>query len=228
MKAKRKGNHLLRPLRAWSRLALALAGLLWVAGTAWAAAWVDMPEITVNRNDADPMFVVYMNITEEPVEVMGIAFNLQVEDGGSAAGGAVEGPAIKAVDILTGTVFEGNSNGLSGTGSIVPQVYEEGTITVEGTITLAPGLWKVATVTLDTTGFSSGTYRLTLDTRNGPTRYTTLEGDYLPALHDGSVTIVPEPAFWGWASGGGLLLLAGVRRIRRRIRRPDGSATGSP
>jgi len=98
------------------------------------------------------------------------------------------------VNIFKGTVFEFNNNGESGSGLIVPQVYEQGTLTSSGVVSIPSGFSKIATVTLNTIGFNEGTYYLTLNTRNGVTKYTTTTGEYFPTLIDGGVTIAPFEA----------------------------------
>ena len=80
----------------------------------------------------------------------GVEFFLQVADGGPEGGGSVDGPAITDVDILAGTIFDGNSTGEAGGGQLVRQFWQSGTTTDSGTV-IANGL--LATATIDTTGF---------------------------------------------------------------------------
>ena len=206
----------------WSGPARRVVGLAWLAmglgmlpGSLWAALVMDMPEMTLPAHQAGLSFEMWVQNDGAALEVTGIGFNIQVADGGPLAGGSISGPAITGVDIFTGTIFTANNNGLSGTGSIVPQVYERGTLTLAGPVSVPNGWSKVATVTLDTSGFSGGTFSLTLDTRNGPTKYTTMAGEYYPTLIDGSVTLVavPEPDGWGWIGGMALLAYAGLRKV---------------
>jgi hypothetical protein len=206
-------------------LALLLGCLALAPGPLRAAIFIDLPEITLLPNTAGQSLDVYVQNSGAPVQVTGIGLNIQVADGGPAAGGRISGPSIASVDIFTDTVFESNNNGLSGTGSIVPQVYERGTLTLSGTVSLPNGLSKIATVTLDTTAFSSGTFALTLDTLNGPTKYTTSDNDLFPTLIDGSVTVtgaaVPDdlPGVWVFATVVTLLVLAG--RPKAWVNRPS-------
>ncbi|HNQ87785.1 MAG TPA: hypothetical protein PKM73_04030 [Verrucomicrobiota bacterium] len=100
--------------------------------------------------------------------VQGLNLNAQVADGGVAAGGQIAGPSVTAVDLITGTVFEGNAIGPDDPGS-VPQLAMRTLTTASGTV-VAEGL--LATLTIDTTGFTSGVYRLALGaTANGPTDF---------------------------------------------------------
>lgn len=186
---------------------------------------IDLPEIGMLPNQANQTFDVYLGDVNGAVLVNGIAFNIQVADGGpEVPGGTTRGPAITAVDLFTGTVFAApHNNGNSGSGQIVPQVYERGTMTewtADGlaTASLQSG-FKVATVTLDTTGMNSGTFELTLNTLNGPTKYTTLGEDLYPALFDGSVTIVPEPRVYGFAMSAALVAFSAFRAVRGSSRR---------
>lgn len=85
------------------------------------------------------------------VQVDGIDFFLQVADGGTEAGGLIDGPAITDADIFTGTIFGSNNTGDAGDGSLAPQFWQSGTTTIDPTTVTANGL--LATVTIDTTGF---------------------------------------------------------------------------
>jgi hypothetical protein len=191
--------------------------LVWMPGALKGSIWIDLPETTILADTAGQIFEVWVqNDGSASIEVTGIGFNVQVSDGGPPAGGSITGPAITSVDIFTGTAFASNNNGPSGTGSIVPQVYERGTLTDSGTVTLPTGLSKMATVVMDTTGFKTGTFSLTLDTRNGPAKFTTMAGDLYPGLIDGSVTLVPEPVSGICCIGAILLVYAGMRGNRRR------------
>lgn len=181
-----------------AEIVLHALGIGWLTGMAipmQADVCIDVPEIGLLPNTPSQRFDVHLWNGGEPIPVIGIGFNIQVADGGPLLGGKTNGPAITSVDIFTGTVFASNNNGLSGSGSIAPQLYERGTLTRSNTVSLPAGLSKVATVVLDTTGFSAGTYSLTLSTRNGRTKYPSLDDDVFPALLDGSVTLGSAPSF---------------------------------
>ena len=202
-------KHLLANCRRRTVVAVTLAGLLTGAASLSAQVFqIDLPEIDMLPDTPGQTFDVFIQNGGAPVQVTGIGFNVQVADGGPPAGGVTAGPSITAVDIFTGTIFASpNNNGPGGAGQIVPQVYERGTLTPSGTVSIPTGFSKIATVTLDTSGFSSGIFSLTLDTVNGLTKYTTLSGDSFPALINGSVA-VPEPS--AYAATFGLLCLAGA------------------
>lgn len=146
-------------------------------------------------------------------EVQGVNFNIQVGDGGPEAGRSDDGPVITAVDLFTGTIFEGNNTGLgSGAGVLVPQVAFFSTTTASGTVT-ADGL--LATVTIDTTGFfpEDGPFGLVLSqTLNNPTNFGTVS----PEITDGQIVIVPEPGTLALFGLAGVALLHRSRRVDRR------------
>ena len=179
---------------------------------------VDLEDLSLLPNRPGQSFDLFVQNNGEAFPVTGIGFNLQVADGGPEAGGSIDAPGISSVDIFSGTPFESNNNGTSGSGSIRPQIFELGTLTDAGTVDIPTGKSKLATVVFDTTGFSSGTFTYTMDTRNGPFKYTTPAGDFFPALGDGNLTVVPEPSEYFAAFGLVCLAWAAIsRKLRRRI-----------
>lgn len=92
------------------------------------------------------------------VAVSGLDFNVEIAAGGTVNGGTA-GPAITAVNLVTGTIFGGNNSGQQNFTSNSPQVYEGGIATTSGTVN-ATGL--LATLTIDTTGFQGNTFSLKL------------------------------------------------------------------
>jgi len=151
---------------------------------------------------ATPMIVVgqhdlLANTADQPVrimvsgadEVQGLNFRAQVADGGTHPdiGGSIEGPRITDVDLVSGTIFDGNTMGQSDVLSL-PQISVQAATTSAGTV-MAEGL--LATVTLDTTGFFEGTFGFSLaDTRDGATDFAGIP----IGITDGSIRIVPEPS----------------------------------
>ncbi|NJL30124.1 MAG: hypothetical protein HC898_00015 [Phycisphaerales bacterium] len=144
--------------------------------------------------------------------VQGLNFNIQIADGGPAAGGSILGPSITAVDILTGTIFAANNTGNpQGNGILVPQVAFYSTTTASGSVA-AQGL--LASVTLDTTGFFAGTFDLILsNTINSSTNFASMNPALSPTIIDGSITLVPEPMSLMIVIGAGLMMQG--RRSRR-------------
>ena len=178
---------------------------------------VVLPDLTLLPNTPGQSFDIFVqNNGAEAFSVTGIGFNLQVADGGpELPGRSIDGPAISSVDIFSGTPFESNNNGLSG-GSISPQIFERGTLTLAGTVEIATGSSKLATVVFDTTGFSSGTFTYTMDTWNGPLKYTTTSGDVFPGLLDGNLAVIPEPSEYAAAFGLACLGWVAISRTFRR------------
>ena len=119
--------------------------------------------------------------------VQGADVEVQIADGGPAAGGKVSGPKITHVDVLTNTIFAKNNNGQAGVGSIVPQVFEATTLTASGTV---KALGLLATITVDTTGFTGGVFPLLLTgTLNGNTDFTLIPAN----VSNGTITLLPPP-----------------------------------
>jgi len=128
--------------------------------------------------------------------VYGVNFYIQVADGGPEAGGSIDGPILQDLDIITGTIFEPDNTGeydQDGPGSpdAVPQ-WEGHETTVTGlTPVSADGL--LGTVTIDTTGFTNGSWALKMsDTVNGPASFSVTP----ISITDGRINVgqIPEPA----------------------------------
>ncbi|MBN2475541.1 MAG: PEP-CTERM sorting domain-containing protein [Pirellulales bacterium] len=148
--------------------------------------------------------------------IAGAVIEIQVGDGGPAAGGTTAGPRIVAVDVVSSggvsdlpgnpeRVFSQHPNtGNVGPGAIVPQVASVGTTLGESSPGVpAPGFVAnglLCTITLDTTGFTvdDGPWDLILSqTLNGATVLNEDTPEALPiplTVADGSIVIVPEPA----------------------------------
>jgi hypothetical protein len=183
---------------------------------------IDLPDLLLQPNTAGQSFDLFVENQGGNFPVTGIRVELLVGDGGTEAGGTIEGPSISEVDVITGTIFATpNNNGAGGAGSVVPQLFERSTLTPSGTVNVPAGSSKFATVTFDTTGFGPGTtVNYTLDTGaafNGPTLYHTQTGDYQPTLLDGTLTVIPEPSHCAAAFGGACLVWAAARRRKTRV-----------
>ena len=150
------------------------------------------------------------NTAAELLATLGIQFNIQIGDG------SVTAPLITGVDILTGTIFQNNNTTPSG-GQDGDNTWrwEIGTTAATSPYPSVPtGYSTVATVTFDTTGFSSGTWDLSLTTPQGSTAYidtNTPVGPLPMTITDGTLTVlpVPEPINAALPIFGGLVVLAG-------------------
>ena len=132
-------------------------------------------------------------------DVQGVNFRIQVADGGThpEVGGSIDGPVITDIDLMTGTIFDGNHTGQNSLLSF-PQVSVQSITTETGTV---PANGLLATVTFDTTGFSDGEFNLHIgDTRDGATDFAGIPVNIM----DGSLRVVPEP------TGIAMLLTAAV------------------
>ena len=177
-----------------------LAGLAVVlfASVAWAELLIDVGNHPLLPGTAGQTITI--DITGGDAVGGGTIF-LQVADGGPEAIPylppgtivGIDGPDITAVDILTGTIFDGNNLGDFG-GTVVPQAWQSLTYTQAGTAVDGDGL--LATVTLDTTGFTSGSWDLSMGSLLGQTEFGGVPLRITPGTifipTDGE--IIPEPA----------------------------------
>ncbi|HUT58008.1 MAG TPA: hypothetical protein VNA25_09190 [Phycisphaerae bacterium] len=135
-------------------------------------------------------------------QVNGLQFNLQVADGGPENGGSIDGPVITNVDILTGTIFDGNNWGDLGWGPIPgpgpAQLWESWTLTASDTV---PAAGLLAKVTFDTTGFFDA---ISWDLWMKPTlngKSMLFSPDPIDVvIYNGSITLGPTPQSWSNAS----------------------------
>lgn len=153
-----------------------------------------------------------------PIEVGALEFAIQVADGGPAAGGFMPGPVLHAVDLLTGTMFEGKSFGgqfPSSDNTAQQQFWNVLSLTAE----LPSGSGqRLARVAFDTTGFSEGAWTLSLAGMSfAQTRLLDWEGNPIDVtIQNGTLAVVPEPVACAWM--GGLLLGVAGWRFRRRLK----------
>jgi hypothetical protein len=127
-------------------------------------------------------------------DVAGLNFNLQVEDAGAAFGGSRSGPAITSVDLVNGTIFDGNHEAVQVLTNAPQLVIHNITVasSVPNNAVAATGL--LAIVTIDTTGFTNGVFSLRMgDTLNGLSDFA----GQSTAIYEGRLTIEdsePPPA----------------------------------
>ena len=149
---------------------------------------------TINAGD----LIIALNSAGETVcvdvtggdAVQGLEFNILV-------GGGTTGPTITDVDVLNGTIFDGN-NGGGFAGYVNTYDAYKGVVTSAGTVA-ADG--RIATVTLDSTGITSyGTYAFSLTNTEGPTHFAGVAAN----LTDGQVIVTIQ----GDTNGDGIVSLA--------------------
>jgi hypothetical protein len=162
-----------------------------------------------------PDQVITINVTGVS-GARGLDLYVQVGDGYPDVSGSVnDGPNITSVDVVTGTLFDSNNlGGQSGSGLGLQNRFRE-VLTAHDTVS---GSGLLATLRIDTTGFTSGTWSLSLkDVFNGTTTFFDASLNPIPInITDGSITVVPEPVASGVVAG--LLLLAVV--LCRRFAKP--------
>jgi hypothetical protein len=171
-----------RSVVAWSLL---LAGPVSVG--------LAVPTITIGTIQLQPNTagqVVELSVTGGDA-VPGLSLYLQVANGGPefetlaglTPGSGIDGPAMTAIDLVTGTIFDGNNTGQTdGSDPAIPQVAFVYITTASGTVA-ASGL--LARVTFDTTGLTGGTYPLSLTVLGSPTDFAGVEA----ALVDGTLVV---------------------------------------
>jgi len=184
--------------------------------SATAAIIIDVGDHLLQPNMPDQTFQILVSGGDL---VQGLNFYIQVADGGPEAGGSIDGPVIQELDILTGTIFDGNNTGaIDFDGGpppypdVVPQWEGHSTTTLSGSVA-ATGL--LATVTIDTTGFGGGTWDLIMQ-NTGDGTYTTDFAGISADITDGSITVIPEPSTFVMSTGLIAMGLVGYGRRRRR------------
>ena len=198
---------------------LRLASALLMLGATSTQAQITVNVGTHNLLPNTPGQEIQLNVSGSGA-VAGLNFFVQVGDGFPDFGGTTDGPNIAAVDVIgtvsEPTIFFGNNTGQTDPGS-GQQIGIRNISTSSGTIS-PNGL--LAILIIDTTGFSSGTFGLSLSNGGIPagTEFLDSVAALLPAtLIDGfiNITPVPEPTFVAMVAGGALGAFALVRRLRR-------------
>lgn len=125
-------------------------------------------------------------------QVSGLDFCAQIGDGGPELDvldlpAGTDGPAFAAVDLKTGTIFNGVSSAQTDNGSIPQVVFYSIVIGENDNPVAAAG--KLATLTIDTTGFSSGNWDLLLKNVLGDPYNSTNFPGFSTSITNGSISI---------------------------------------
>ncbi len=156
-------------------------------------------------------------IVFSPFPVESLFLISQIGDGGPDFGGSDLGPRITDVDLLTGTIFDGNNIGQTNLIEF-DLVRFDTTMTASGSVSTS-GL--LATLTIDTTGFFTGSWPLLVEgTVLGRSNF----GNTPMLVANGSIS-VPEPVTVLLMVQALAVLLGLAAMRRRRIRALHG--TGS-
>jgi hypothetical protein len=159
---------------------------------------LDVGNFNLLRDTAEqPVSVYVRNDGALPVELSALDFAVQIADGGPDAGGAIPGPAISAVTLTLDTVFSDNNSGDSDHPANTSQLQFWSTTESGSTPlpSLLPGLNKIAAIVLDTTGFQSGVWTLSVSGNSlGNTVLYDAFGSPLPVtINAGTISVaVPE------------------------------------
>ena len=140
-------------------------------------------------------------------QIQGVDLIGQIADGGPGAGGFEVAPSFSADLLVPGAIFYPNNVGQYdfNQGSLGNQFVWMETLTAGGTV-FGSGL--LARLTIDTTGFTAGTWPLSLSGTVGGdmTFYSSVGDPYSPLVVNGSITIpgsAPQTDLNGGAGGTG-------------------------
>jgi hypothetical protein len=185
-----------------------------------AQLFIDVGNNELLPNTPGQTVSIYLRNEGSPgVEVGGLDFAVEIADGGPQAGGQITGPSITAVDLTTGTIFDGNNNGNGGDKDNSPQLQFWSTFRSHvPSPTLASGNNKIATLTFDTTGLSPSSWSFRLfQTDIGDTFVNDSDGNPMDVTINNGTVFVPVPEVQAAPIVAGLLgVFAVFRKIRNR------------
>ena len=146
-----------------------------------AAPEIDVGDVVVLQGQSEQIVEIFVT---GGAPVQGLNFNAQITNPDNLT----NVPVIKDVDILSGTIFDGNNTGTADLDGphpdTEPQFEGRNTTTSSGTV---EGEGLLATLTIDASEASEGTFALVLsDTDNGPTEFP---GDRV-TITDGTIEVV--------------------------------------
>jgi len=184
--------------------------VLWFTGVKVSAQWVMTARPTAISAAPNQQVGFYLrNDGGSAGEVTQFTLNFRID---------ADGPSIAAVDMVTGTPFEGQDFVLS-TPTSNSSFYVQGLSRRIGSppttaVTLPASESLAATVTLDASGITPGDYTLTFLNSTG---YGVVRGTPInPQLETGTLTVIPEPGAYALVTVLGLALIVLIRRKARR------------
>ncbi len=173
------------------------AAMLLIPHTAVSQLVLSFGDLSIAENSTSETIEVFVT---GDTNVQGVNFNIQIGDGGPIAGGSTP-VQVTGVDILGGTIFEGNNTGASPGRLFVDGLALDGTTTNTGTV-VANGL--LGTVTVSTTGLTAGdSFTISTNGLNGATDFAGIAAEQAT----GTLTVVPEPASVATLALGAITLL---------------------
>jgi hypothetical protein len=209
---------------------VALLGSVFLGKCAPALGGVEfsIPDSLLLLDTANQTVPIYLTNDGDPFQIEGINLEIQVADGGPEAGGSIYGPSIQSASVIqTGALFASNNDGPIGAGSIVPQIFEIGTLIKSGptqTFVIVPqGKTLVGEVQFSTVGLLGGGNRwdFSFSSSNGVTELFNVFGndvsqDMFVSLKLGKLALVPEVEAYSLVAGG---VLVGVGLLVRKYGR---------
>jgi hypothetical protein len=180
-----------------------LAGLaLLLASAAQAVPTIDVGTITLLANQPGQSFDLFVN---GGGQVQGVDFKIQLGSGfGSPGVVGPDGPNITALDLITGSIFASDNDGGQQNFRADPQYWFQGVVTQS--LGGVPANGRLARITVDTTGFTTGSFPLLLTgTFDGATDFSDLPTDIAANITNGTIQIVPElpDEVHTWTGGAG-------------------------
>lgn len=161
--------------------------------------------LTVNLGDwnllpdtPDQVVTLHVNnVTDQPIPVIGLQFNIQLDDGEEVT----LAPKISYIDLLLDTIFEFDNTGVV-EAKDTSRRWELFVLEHSGApnTEIPVGLSTLAKVTFDTSGYNSGKFSFSLDSQKsggggaGETAYLDAAGDPILMGFTGGFITIPEPS----------------------------------
>ena len=115
---------------------------------------IDVGEIILSPGLAGQVVTLMASSGTTPVDVAGLELDIQVGDGGADIGGSDTAPTITAIDLLTGTIFDGTTASQADVVTF-PLAWQSTAVLFGSTVQVGASS-PIAQVTFDTTGLAGG------------------------------------------------------------------------